>query len=275
MGQLQRIDRRLFLQQLGRRTAGVVVMGTGLVACSSSSDGESVTQTSVRVTTTRQGTVSTTTTTEVLDDGTTTTTEPGEQLRWSVASFDFVSAYVLARGDTVTIVDTGVSGSAARFDDALGALSVGWTDVDHVVLTHLHGDHVGGLGDVLASAPDAMAYAGAADVDGISSPRPLTGLDHGDEVAGLAIIGTPGHTAGHISVYDEGTGLLVAGDALNTTAASIEGPNPRFSSDLDLANMSALALSDLTVSTVLPGHGPVVEDAGPLLDALAASLRSG
>ena len=58
---------------------------------------------------------------------------------------------------------------------------------------------------------------------------------------GLEIIETPGHTIGHISVFDRVGGLLVAGDALNGGGASgVTGPNPRFPSDLTAANASAV-----------------------------------
>lgn len=265
------IDRRMFISQLGRRTLAVTLLGTGVVACSSSSDGETVTQTTLRATTTRDGSATTTTEQVETDAGDTTTTEPGEELRWSVAAFSNVSAYVLSRGNDVTIVDTG-RGGVDPFVAALDALGTGWADVGDVVVTHLHGDHVGGLGEVLGTVPDAMAYAGTADVEAISSPRPLTGLNDGDEVAGLQIIGTPGHTAGHISVFDATSGVLVAGDALNTQEGAVLGANPSFTADMATATESVRRLAALGVTTVLPGHGPPVTDAGPLLADLAASV---
>jgi glyoxylase-like metal-dependent hydrolase (beta-lactamase superfamily II) len=273
MARLQRIDRRMFLVELGRRSFAVALMGAGVVACSSSSDGETVTQTTVRATTTRAGGVTTQTTTETGGAESASTTGPGEPLRWEVASFGFVSAYLLARGPSVAVVDTGVSGSVDRFDPALAALGAAWSDVDHVVLTHLHPDHVGGLGGVLEAAPDAAAYAGELDVAGIDSPRPLVSLNDGDDVFGLQVIGTPGHTPGHISVYDAGTGLLVAGDSLGTEGSQVVGPNPDFTPDLETAAESVRRMATLAVATVLVGHGPPVgPGAGDLLAQLAASL---
>lgn len=276
MAELHRLDRRLFLAEIGRKSLAVALMGAGVVACSSSSDGETVSQTTVRTTTTRDGGVATTVVTETTDGGsaaTDSTTGPGEPLRWETTSFGFVSAYVLARGREVAIVDTGVSGGVDRFDDAFAALGAGWGDVDHVMLTHLHGDHVGGLGGVLAAAPDARAYAGELDVAGIDSPRPLTPVGDGDEILGMQVIATPGHTPGHIAVYDAETGLLVAGDALNTDDGSITGADPAFTADLDVAAESIRRMAMLDVDTVLSGHGPPVgPGAGPLLSALAAEV---
>jgi glyoxylase-like metal-dependent hydrolase (beta-lactamase superfamily II) len=262
----------MFLAELGRRTFVVALMGAGVVACSSSSDGETVTQTTVRATTTRAGGVTTVTTGVTGAPESAATTGPGEPLRWEVASFGFVSAYVLARDSSLAIVDTGVSGSVDRFEPALAALAAGWGDVGHVVLTHLHPDHVGGLGAVLEAAPDAAAYAGELDVAGIDSPRTLIALNDGDEVFGLQIIGTPGHTPGHISVYDAGTGLLVAGDSLGTEGSEVVGPNPQFTADMETAAESVRRMATLDVDTVLVGHGPPVgPGAGDLLAQLAAS----
>jgi len=273
MARLQRIDRRMFLAELGRRSFVVALIGAGVVACSSSSDGDTVTQTTVRATTTRADGVTTQTTTVTGGAQSASTTGPGEPLRWEVASFGFVSAYLLARGSSVAVVDTGVSGGVDRFEPALAALGAGWSDVDHVVLTHLHPDHVGGLGGVLEAAPDAAAYAGELDVAAIDSPRPLVALNDGDEVFGLQIIGTPGHTPGHISVYDAGSGLLVAGDSLGTEGSEVVGPNAEFTADLEAAAESVRRMAAFDVDTVLVGHGPPVGPAaGELLTQLAVSL---
>ena len=267
----------MFITEFGKRSLAVAILGSGVVACSSSSDGETVTATTLRSTTTSSGRTTTTVTQVTTSDDSaapSTTTGPGEPLRWERVSFGFVSAYVLARGSELAIVDTGVSGGADRFDDAFAALSASWSDVDHVVLTHLHPDHIGGLGDVLAAAPDALTYAGEADVAGIASPRPLNTVNDGDEVFGLEIIGTPGHTPGHVAVYDAETRVLVAGDALiGADGDAIAGPSPQFSTDIDLANQSVLALAALPAETVVFGHGePVVGGASALLAELASTI---
>ncbi|MDY7104165.1 MAG: MBL fold metallo-hydrolase [Actinomycetota bacterium] len=273
MASLERIDRRTFLVGLGRRSGAALVLGTGFVACSSTSDGESASTTTVRSTTT--GDATTTTVSESPSDETSSTTGPGEQRRWERVSFGFVSAYLLMRDGEAVLVDTGPSGGADRFDPALSALGIGWPEVRHVVLTHLHGDHVGGLAPVLDAAPDAVGYAGEADLSGIDSPRALEALVDGDAVAGLQIIHTPGHTPGHVSVFDPDVGVLVAGDALTggDDGETVSGPNPEFTPDMATANTSAASLAGLDVGTILFGHGePVVGGADALLDQLAPSL---
>ena len=171
------------------------------------------------------------------------------------------------------MVDTGAPGSEGEILRAVMALGGSWNDVQHVILTHAHGDHIGSVNEVLGNAPQAMGYAGTADLAKISSVRDLAGVEDGDEVFGLQVIGTPGHTAGHISVYDEQSGLLLAGDAMNSQAGRILGANPNFSDDMEVAAQSIKRMATRTVDTVLFGHGdPVVEDAQAALEELAASL---
>jgi len=204
-------------------------------------------------------------------DGDTGGTTPAA-LTWARADLGFVSAYVLARGTEVAIVDTGVAGSADDIGQTLAGIGLDYGNVTHVVLTHLHPDHAGSIMEVMAQAPHATAYAGTDDIGGIDFD-PITAADDGDEIFGLEVVATPGHTSGHISVIDHAAGILVAGDALNTAGGGVQGPNPDFSIDIDLANQSAKRLAELSFNTLLAGHGdPVEERADTAVVALAASL---
>ncbi len=200
-------------------------------------------------------------------------------IAWERVSLGFVSAYVLVRDDTAAIVDTGVGGSEDEIEAALGAAGSGWDEVGHVILTHLHGDHVGSLEQVLDRAPTALVYAGEADIPRIGSSRPITPVTDGDDVFGLEIVATPGHTEGHISVLDPAGGVLVVGDALNggdTTGGApgtVAGPNPQFSSDMATANETVRKLAGLRFETLLFGHGePIESGAAQQVAALAAAL---
>jgi glyoxylase-like metal-dependent hydrolase (beta-lactamase superfamily II) len=139
------------------------------------------------------------------------------------------------------------------------------------VLTHNHGDHAGGLSDIEAELANATVYAGAADIESIRSALTLAELNDGDEVFGMGVIGTPGHTPGSISLFDTGSGILVAGDAINGDGnGGITGANPDFSSDLDAAAASVVKLAALAPTTAAFGHGgpPVTDDVAAKLDAL-------
>ena len=197
---------------------------------------------------------------------------PGGIGDWRRVDLSFVSAYVLVRGGEAAVVDLGTGGSAGAIGDALTAAGSGWNAVRHVILTHQHQDHAGGLGDVQPLATAATTYAGEADLSAINSAKPLRPLKDGDEVFGLQIIGTPGHTAGHICVFEPATGVLVAGDALGTTDG-LTGSNPQYTADQAQAAASVKKLAQLDVRTILPGHGnPLTTGAAEALQKLAASL---
>ncbi len=85
-----------------------------------------------------------------------------------------------------------------------------------ILVTHHHGDHVGGV-NTLRQATGAAVYGPA----GENMPEPLNRLHHGDGVTALGlhfeVLDVPGHTAGHIAYYCadmDGAPLLFCGDTL-------------------------------------------------------------
>lgn len=189
---------------------------------------------------------------------------------WNRVDLDFVSVYILVRGAEAAIVDLGVSDSAPDIEAGLKAAGLNWGSVKHILLTHKHADHAGSLPTV-APLVSASIYTGAADVAALGDTR-VKPLDDGAEVFGLRVVGTPGHTAGHVSIFDPSTGVLVAGDALRAVSG-LQGPDPTYTDDQARAHLSVRALAELPVRTILPGHGaPVTDDAAGLLRRLADSL---
>ena len=190
---------------------------------------------------------------------------------WQRVNLSFVSAYLLIRGSEIAVVDTGTSSSPAEIEAALKATGAGWDAVKHVIVTHAHQDHAGGLAGV-APAVSGTIWTGDGELDAITSSKPLKGLKDGDEVFGLQIVGTPGHTLGHISIFEPATGVLVAGDALNNDGA-LSGSNPQYTADPAKAAASVKKLAALDVKAILPGHGePLTSGASDALRKLAASL---
>ncbi|MFI5897685.1 MBL fold metallo-hydrolase [Actinoplanes sp. NPDC051513] len=192
---------------------------------------------------------------------------------WRRVAMSSVSAYLLVRGGEVAIVDLGNPGSSGAIEEGLKAAGAGWGSVKHIVLTHLHQDHVGGLDSVAPHVNAAAIYAGEGDLASIISPKPLKPLKEGDEVFGMQIVETPGHTLGHISVFEPATGILVAGDALRTNAG-LAVSDPQYTADETQANASVRKLAALDVKAILCGHGePLVSGAGTALKDLAATLQ--
>lgn len=190
---------------------------------------------------------------------------------WQRVNLSFVSAYLLLRGDEVAVVDTGTAGSGGAIETGLKAAGKDWSSVKHVLLTHHHPDHAGSV-DEIQKQVKATFYTGTADAPNIVSDAQLKSLNDGDEVFGLQIVGTPGHTLGHISIFDASTGTLVAGDALRTQNG-LEGSNPEFTADQAAAAKSVKKLATLPIKIILPGHGePLTSGASEALQKLAATL---
>ncbi len=201
-----------------------------------------------------------------------TGTPDPDVLRWERVLGGAAAAYVLVRGDEATIVDTGQAGTALPIQDGLEVLGLDWDAVSSVILTHRHPDHVGSLDDVAARAAQARLLAGEADIRAIAGPRPVAAIGNGSRVMDMEVLETPGHTPGHVSVFDPATRLLVAGDALTGTEdGGVAGPNPSFTPDMDLATTSAASLATLRPDVILFGHGPPASvDAAAGLDAAVA-----
>ena len=263
------MSRRAFVVDLGKGSLAVAVFGFTALACSSE---DPATSSTIADTTPAPTTVPPTTAAPTTLTSTTSAVDRNP-LAWERVNLGFVSAYVLARGGEAAIIDTGGSGSEGDIEASLGVLGLGWSDVGHVIVTHLHGDHQGSLPAVMNLASDATGYAGSGDIAGITSPRELVAVGDGDSVFDLTIIETPGHTPGHISVLDQQGGLLVAGDALNGADGGVIGANPDFTPDIVTADQSIAKLAQFSYETVVFGHGePVVGDASGQVAELAASI---
>lgn len=247
------MTRRTLLADLGRTAVAAAVLGPAVGACAGEGDDPAADDAGADV--------------------------PEGRVAWERASFGFVSAYVVARGGQAVVFDTGTGDDGVGpVTEALDALGLLWSDVAGLVVSHRHGDHAGGLEAVAAEAPGAVLHAAAPDLDAFRDRvDEATEVADGDLVLGLRIVATPGHTPGHISAFDESTGLLLAGDALvngvtigGTSGGGIEGSPPDFTDDMDAAAASVAALADLDPTTILFGHGdPVTEGAAEQLRALA------
>lgn len=193
---------------------------------------------------------------------------------------------LLVHGRQPALVDSGFIGHAAETAEWVR----GHTDtLSLVVNTHWHCDHVGGNATlqavgaaVAASAPDADAVArrdpGCCQMEYLDQPvAPYTvdqPLDDGQLLrlgdTDWQVIRTPGHTQGHLALWEPEERLLAVGDALSDydvgwVNIALDGPD---------ATTTALAsvqrLVDLEPRVVLPSHGPIPADTDA---ALTAALR--
>ena len=99
-------------------------------------------------------------------------------------------------------------------DPVIEALAAAGLRLDTILVTHKHGDHVGGIRGLKARWPDARVYGPAGEPIATLEER----LHGGDrvELSGLEltfeVLDVPGHTEGHIAYHGEG--MLFCGDTL-------------------------------------------------------------
>ncbi|MEM8649412.1 MAG: MBL fold metallo-hydrolase [Pseudomonadota bacterium] len=178
-----------------------------------------------------------------------------------------VQAYLLKTPAHTILIDSGVGNdkdngladwnkrSSDRFMAALTAADVSPDDIDYVLFTHLHSDHVGWNtkleeGQWVPTFPNARYLINAAENEYFREQAGTTYMqsvmpvveagkvdlitpDHklGDSIS---LISTPGHTPGHVSILinSNGSEAIITGDAIHTSV-QCRYPDWHFKFDTD------------------------------------------
>ncbi len=159
----------------------------------------------------------------------------------------------LVRGSKTAVIDTAVKGGPTNFfAPALEAIGLKLSDVDYVLNTHGHMDHLGGNAEMkdagseiaIHSADISRTKSNSEHVDRSAAGLKILGLEHllpareamllallgrevgcdrvledGDVVdigadVKLTVVHTPGHTPGAVGYLWEAAGILITGDSI-------------------------------------------------------------
>lgn len=179
-----------------------------------------------------------------------------------------VKAWVLQDGDTTVLVDTGQDATdAAAIRTCLSGLGIELSDVSGCLLTHRHGDHVGGLAslaeqqelDVRAHPADRATIEGVTGVTTVDlCPGPLEWLPN------VEVLEMPGHTPGSVALYWHSRKALIAGDSVFSAGRHLVAPPAYLCDDAELARRSIadLVAREWPIEAVLVGHGEDVYEEG-------------
>lgn len=166
----------------------------------------------------------------------------------------FFTPTVINTGSELILFDTGLNPEGITA--ALGAAGYTPDQVDTVVLTHMHGDHIGGLMSAgEATFANARYVTGSAEHNHWSSAgserfdanvTPLNDrisfLDDGGSVtSGITAKAAFGHTPGHMTyrIESEGKSLMLVADLANHPVWSLERPDWEVRFDMDKAGAAA------------------------------------
>ena len=207
-----------------------------------------------------------------------------------------------------TLVETGPGTSVEAVTRSLEALGVDPTELAHVVVTHIHLDHAGGVGALSERYANATIWVHERGAPHLADPSRLVAsatrvwgehemqelflpvepvasarieaLRDGDVIEmgdrSLAVLDTPGHASHHVALVDSRSGAVFTGDALGIHVPDLPvlrpaTPPPEF--DLERYVASIERIRAAARSILLFAHFGPLEDVDATCDLAIRRVR--
>ena len=225
-----------------------------------------------------------------------------------MGGYQGITSGYLIRSSRPCLVETGTARSADTVVRALAELGVGPEDLATIVVTHIHLDHAGGVGDIAAAYPNAQVVVQERGARHLADPTKLVASAHrvfgeamdrlfGDlrpvpqeRLVTIAEVGSidlgdgrrldafhnPGHASHHVGLLDTETGDLYTGDAAGVyvpETADVRPSTPPPDFDLDLTLSSLARMRDTGANRLLFSHFGPVTTVDETLDRSVEELR--
>jgi len=208
-------------------------------------------------------------------------------LHWAGHPRSIASA-LLRSDDCVVLVDPGPSSTIPKVREQLAAHGLRISDLDALLLTHIHLDHAGASGSLVRENPRLRVYVHSKGAPHMADPSKLlasAGRLYGDRMERLygeflavpqanldiieggetlslgsrqlVLVYTPGHASHHVTYFDASEGLAFVGD---TAGIAIEGhpfilpATPPPDIDLELWSNSLDAIAALNPKRLFLTH---------------------
>ncbi|MFG1700158.1 MBL fold metallo-hydrolase [Nonomuraea sp. NPDC049309] len=225
-----------------------------------------------------------------------------------MAGYSGITAGYLILSDRPCLVETGTSTSAPVVRDAIASLGVGPDELATVVVTHIHLDHAGGVGDIARFFPSAQIVVHEKGARHLADPSRLmtsARMVWGDKLdvlfgelspteaerivalgdTGAIDLGngrtlsshySPGHAKHHVGLVDSATGDLYVGDAAGVylpETGDLRPATPPPDFDLQTALNSIALFEALDPQRLLFSHYGPVDAVKETLERSAEELR--
>ena len=170
------------------------------------------------------------------------------------------NTWLIGTGERPILLDTGqgVPIWIDLLDTALKELFHS-DDIDRIVLTHAHVDHIGGVKQVREKYGERPVLKMPWPEHDAPAGGTLVAIDHDEVVEGegvtLRAIHTPGHAPDHLCYYLEEEKALFTGDVVLGAGTTVI---PDDTGDLAQYMDSLQRLLQLDLETIYPAHGPVI-----------------
>ncbi len=172
------------------------------------------------------------------------------------------NTYLIGTGKRPILLDTGIG--LDIYDPLLErglAETKGATELQEILLTHVHQDHIGGAARVRARFGDLRVSKKAWPGKDEAYALPLTYIEDGARIetdgATLRAVHTPGHARDHLCYYLEEEKALFTGDLVLGAGTTVVPEDGGGLIDY-MASLRKLLTFDIAV--IYPAHGPAIRD---------------
>lgn len=201
--------------------------------------------------------------------------------------------------EELTLVDTGYPGFMSKIEQEINGLGYDIKNLQNIIITHYDDDHIGALKafkdkyphvQIISSFLESKYISGMEKSErliqaesllkdmsekdkpfGEAFVQTLEALEHVDvdiKVTDGAmilnneveVVQTPGHTAGHISLYIQSINSAITGDAAVKEGEELVVANPKYSMNLEEAEHSLKKIKDLNADKYYCFHGGLLEN---------------
>jgi glyoxylase-like metal-dependent hydrolase (beta-lactamase superfamily II) len=212
---------------------------------------------------------------------------------------DVLFPVLLKNKNNFVLVDCGYPGFLPLLEAALQHYGHSMRQLTAIIITHHDIDHVGALYEIKEAYPAVKVYSSSIEAKYIDGSEKSLRLKQAEDLFsslpeenrsgalrfqemlrtirhvkvdevfdgenapkdfdGIRIIPTPGHTPGHISIYETKSKTLVSSDALVIENNQVGIANPQFAWNLPMAVDSVRKLRDIEIDRLICYHGGILE----------------